>query len=105
MSNETARFPPPLQRGLFAIFIYSNICGYSHVGDTLVPLLNVISMPNSNVGQIVSVDVADPMYIPVSYNTISAIEIKLTSDTGELLPFEGDSAKSIITLHFRKKQL
>lgn len=101
--SQTARFPPQLNRGLFAIFIYSNICSYSHVGDSLVPLLNVISMPSANENQIISIDVNNPMYVPVLYNTVREIEIKLTSDTGEELPFDSDMAKSIITLHFRKR--
>jgi len=100
-----AKYAPHMRRGLFAIFIYSNVCGYSHVGDSVVPLLNVISMPQSQVGEIVSVDVNDPMYIPVSAKMISEIEIKLCSDTGEELPFEGDSVKTIISLHFRKVRI
>lgn len=105
--DETAKFAPQMQRGLFAIFIYSNICNYSLVGDSMVPLLHVISMPTSKEGEIVSIDVYDPMYIPISQNIINEIEIKLAADTGEALPFNeeyDDTIKSIITLHFRPRQ-
>lgn len=101
--DETATYAPKLNRGLFAIFIYSNICSYSSVGDSTVPLLQVLSMPTSKEGEIVSIDVIDPMYIPVAYNTLSEIYIKLTGDTGEELPFYGDDTKTILTLHFRRK--
>lgn len=107
-SSTIARFRPQLHRGLFAIFIYSNICKYSHVGDTRVPLLNVISMPKSEFGNTVSIDVSDPMYVPVAYTTVDDIEIKLASDTGEELAFDNendDASKSVITLHFRKRHI
>jgi len=93
-----ASHKPQLQRGRFAMFLYSNIVEYSLVGDVQVPLLGVFSFPRQKFGDIITIDVVQPMYRFVSTKQINEIEILCCSDSGEPIPF--NEAKTLVELHF-----
>ena len=95
-----APHPPQLDRGRFAMFLYSNIVEYSPVGDAQAPLLDVISLPRQKFGDIVSIEVAQPTYRPVVIKQLGEIEILCTSDTGEPMPFTESNSKTLVELHF-----
>lgn len=94
---------PQLNRGRFAFFIYSNIVGNQAVGDMQVPLLDVISISSrQNFGDIVSLDVCNPIYRDVIVKNVSEVEIKITSDSGELIAFDSADSKTLMVLQFIK---
>lgn len=95
-----AEYKYNLNRGLFAIFVYSNFVDYSHVAHTKVPLLDIVSIPPAlDPGEVVAIDNVNPVYTPVIAGNFQELEVKLCSDTGELIPFT--DGKTLITLHFR----
>ena len=98
-----ARYHSQLNRGRFAFFIYSNLVQPTLVGDTEVPLLDVISIDSrANYQDVVSMDVQNPIYRRVALRNIGDIEIKIASDSGEEIWFDNESnaAKTLIALHF-----
>lgn len=103
--TTTAQYTPQLNRGRFAFFLYSNIVENVRVGDTQVPLLDVISLPKTEFSEIISQDIANPLYRCVCMSNISEIEIRIATDTGELVTFnnEAGNAKTLIVLHFIKQ--
>jgi len=99
-----AEYMPQMNRGRFAFFIYSNLVQTLHVGETEVPLLDVISIPRKEFAEVVSLDVINPLYRPLSISNIHEIEIKLAMDNGEVVAFnnEAGNAKTLLLLHFVK---
>ena len=93
---------PQLNRGRFAFFIYSNLVNHIRVGDMDAPLMDVISIPKSEYGDIISLDVINPLYSPVALKHINEVEIMLATDSGELITFDNrpGNAKTLIVLHF-----
>ena len=99
-TSAQATHDPQLDRGRFAMFLYSNIVEYSLVGDAQAPLLDVISLPRQKFGDIVTVDVAQPTYRPVAIKQLREIEILCASDSGEAMPFAQSNSKTLVELHF-----
>lgn len=83
------------------MFIYSNIIEPINVGDVRVPLLKSIWIKKYDQGEIVQLEMKNPMYIPVSYSTINIIEVNIRDDSGKLIKFNKDT-KTHLSLHFRK---
>ena len=73
------------------------------VGNSSVPLLDVIRIPDSKYGEITSIDVYNPIYRRVAVNSIQDIEIQLASDSGEAISFDNSKGdvKTLVVLHFR----
>ena len=102
VSPFIASMKPQLNRGRFAFFIYTNIIESTHVGDLQVPLLDIISIaPKAHYGEVVSMDVVNPIYQPISMKQINEIEIQMVSDSGEQIIFDNSTgdAKTILVLH------
>ena len=90
---------PQINRGLTNMYIYTNICCPTYVGQSLVPLLkNVFIEQGADVRNYI---VRRPMYIPVSSSTFSHVEINIRNDAGQLVTFPR-GAITYLTLHFRK---
>ena len=86
------------------MYIYLSIIEPILVGDTYAPLLKTIWLEHEKYkpGDVVTVTPKIPMYIPVSSSSINNIEVNIRSDNGNIIDF-GYGAKSVLTLHFRKK--
>ena len=86
------------------MYIYMNNIEPILVGDTYAPLLKTIWLEHEKYkpGDVVTVTPKIPMYIPVSSSSINNIEVNIRSDNGNIIDF-GFGAKSVLTLHFRKK--
>ena len=98
-----AAHPPLLHRGIYSLYVYSNVCEYSLVGDTQVPLLRSVPLKSSTkFGDVESTVFMNPMYIPVNKTFIDNIEIDIRDDAGEEIPFE--EGRTVVVLHFRHKQ-
>ena len=96
----TGLFTADLNRGLHTFFIYSDIVAHQLVGDANVPLLRVIPVTGKN-GDVVVQSFDNIHYAGLSRSTFQEIEIVITDDTGERVPFE--KGRVIVKLHFRKE--
>ena len=85
-------FSPP------AIYMYSDVVEHNVVGDKMVQLLRTIPI-TGNHGEIVHYSFKNLIYQPVAKEYLSEVEIQLSSDTGELMPFQGGEV--IVVLHFK----
>lgn len=106
--DDTCRFDvsriatntPNLSRGIYHIFIYSDIIKRQIVGDCLCPLLRMVSV-SSKKNEAVTHEFR-PYYLPLSQLEFDTIEILLCDEFGDELQFE--KGQCIVTLHFRKQQ-
>lgn len=90
--------PLDLSCGMYNIFIYSDIVQSQIVGDSLVPLLRIVSI-SGEVGQSIN-QTFRPYYLPISKTDFNTIEIMLCNEFGEEIQFE--KGEAIVTLHFKK---
>ena len=74
------------------------------VGDTYTPLLKSVWLEHAKYGygDVVNITPKYPMYLPICSSSINNIEVNIRSDAGNIIDF-GFGAKSVLTLHFRKK--
>lgn len=87
-------------RGQRMLYVYSPIVSDQFVGDTRVPLLRVLPFERGDF-HTKSVRYDHVYYLPLSRSNIHDIEIYITDDTGNLVPF--DTGRVIVILHFRKR--
>ena len=85
-------FSPP------SIYMYSDVVEHNIVGDKLVQLLRTVPI-TGNHGEIVHNSFDNLIYRPVAKEYLSEIEVQLSADTGELMPFNGGEV--IVVLHFK----
>ena len=86
-----------IMMGFYSIFVYSNICQSSIVGDTEAPLLRVVKI-SGKPGDMVTTTYDRPMYINISQSDFDFVEVNLKDDSGYLINFT--LGKVYITLHF-----
>ena len=84
------------------IFFYTDIITPQRVGDVEVPLLKQVPVDNDSYPRPVNVTFPVISYYPVNKNPIETIEIVLRDGTGNKIPFT--SGRTIVTLHFRRKE-
>lgn len=89
-------------RGLYSLFIYCNIVQPRVVGDSLVPLLNIVPVEGGH-GENVYRRYSKVHYHRVQCRNFSEIEIDLRDDSGKPIYFE--RGKVFVTLHFRRSRL
>ena len=93
--------PVDVHMNFHTFYVYSDIVKFQHVGDATVPLLRTIAVkPNKRHENMVNTFVA-PHYIPLKIFNFETIDIILTTETGEVVPFE--RGKVIVKLHFRER--
>lgn len=81
--------------------VYTNIIEEQFFGDSLVPILRCVNLPNSqNENIIIYFD--NPLYVPVNKSIINTINIKIADLQGNLILFKDFFSFVIVTLHFRK---
>ena len=76
-----------IQRGLYSMYIYCNVCNKTIVGDTKVPLLQIVAIRGDH-GDYVCEHYEMPIFAPVQRNHISDIKIDITDDTERRIPFQ-----------------
>ena len=84
-----------------SMYIYSDICDYQLVGDSQAPLLGILPIDGQHKQQRYW-SFVPPYYIGVTRAFLSEIELRICTDTGDLLPFTSDSTV-VVRIHFRKK--
>jgi len=85
--------------GFYSLYIYCDVLGHMHVGDTRAPLLRAIAVRGKH-GEAVHEIFSKVTYIPLQKKVFDSIEINIMTDTGKPVPFVG--GKSLVTLHFRR---
>ncbi len=98
-----APYPPDIQGGLSALYIYSDCAVPQIVGDQVAPLLRVIPVNTTgfNYGQVCTQIFHTPHYIPVVSRSLTSIQISINTDQDEPVGF--NFGKSILKLHFVQK--
>lgn len=84
------------------IYLYSNIVDHVVVGDSYVPLLQVVPVPTGEYGSVQHVQFLVPLYMTLISSDISVIELKLCDDRGNIIEF--DFGDVIVKLHFKRVQ-
>ena len=92
-----------LDKNVKSIFVYTDLVQPRPVGDVVVPLLRTLP-PVKKELDTVHYLFEKPHYIPLSRFQFETVEILLTSDRGEPIPFD-QNAHTIVTLHFRRRRL
>ena len=88
-----------IQRGVYSMYVYCDLCMKNIVGDTKVPLLQIVPIRGDH-GDYVCERYETSIYAPMHRKNISDIKIDITDDTGRKIPFQ--SVKTIVTLHLIK---
>ena len=83
------------------VYVYSNIVSARPVGDAMVPLLRTVPVLDNTMTSVFHI-YDKPHYVPLSRFSFDTVEVLLTSEFGEPLPFKGGT--SVLTLHFRTKR-
>jgi hypothetical protein len=83
----------------YHMFVYCDIISPQIVGDTMVPLLRLLTITGSRDEAVTQT--FRPYYLPLSRLDFDCIAILLCNEFGEELQF--DKGQAILTLHFRKK--
>ena len=89
-----------LNRGIDAIYVYSDVIQSKLVGDSSVPLLSVVHL-RGVFGEMAFKEYYSPVYTPMAKYVFSTIEIYITDSTGRPVPFS--SGKVSVLLHFKQK--
>ena len=97
--DATGKFVSDVDKGFYSLYVYADILGPRAVGDSEVPLLRTVPVQGID-GEFITREYVNPLYLPVERNHIDTINLAISKDTGELVPFE--RGKSMVTLHFRK---
>ena len=86
--------------GLHHLFVYTNAAEYRIVGHSLLPLLRIVPVDDVKPGANKVVKFENVHYIPARRQLFEALEINITSTTGQPIPFE--RGQVLVTLHFRR---
>ena len=83
------------------VFVYCDIVAARPVGDAMVPLLRTVPIMDKSTISVFRI-YDKPHYIPLSRFSFDTVEILLTNDLGQTIPFI--SGISVVTLHFRTRK-
>lgn len=96
-----SEYPLSLSRALpDKLFIYCDLCEPHLVGNSLSPLLRVVSLDKTEFGCNLVKSFTLQHYYPVITNVFRTIEIDIRDQMGERIPFEYGTLTC--TLHFKK---
>ena len=91
-----------LMRGVYALYLYSDIIMPTFVGNTYSQIMRVVEIPSyAKHGQQVNIKYPTPFFYPVNQTEFETIEIHVKDDTNKDIGFH--FGRIIVTLHFRKK--
>jgi hypothetical protein len=82
-----------------SLYVYCDIVRHQMVGDSSVPLLRIVTVPETARDACV-VTFNNIQYVPAKGGTIQTIEVDIRDDTGKPIPF--NAGRVIAVLHLRK---
>ena len=92
-----------IERGIHAIYVYSDIVEENFIGDASARCLRVCTLPPKQFGETINLQFDQPHYIPVSSRSFHTIRITLKDQTNERIKFQfGDT---LVKLHFRQNDV
>jgi hypothetical protein len=80
------------------LYIYSDVCDYSYVGDATAQLLRVVTIKGDPF-QIVAEIFDSPHYVPVLHSHVQSIHVTIGNEVGDNAQFQ--TGKTLVKLHFR----
>jgi len=89
-----------IQAGVHSLYIYCDVLEMTPLGDSLVPLLRIVSIPEQRHGSIINKIYDQIRYTPLQKKHVDSIEIDIRDSFGEKIAFE--NGQVIVTLHFRR---
>ena len=92
----------PLLDDFSTIYLYTDVIKYQIVGDTQAPLMGTLPV-EGKYGEQDYWSFNTTYYMPVNKTSISSIEVRLCTETGELVAFEPGST-TVCKLHFRRQR-
>ena len=96
----TSDYEIDLSKGVYSMYMYTNMVSPQLVGDAYVPLLKIIGINKQRYGEVVSKEYNSPHYLPVETKEFDTVEVYITDDTGT--PFSFAWGKVIAKVHFRR---
>ena len=100
--STMAQYAPDLRGGIDSLFIYCDIVASQVVGDSMQPLLRILPV-SGKYGDVLHKIFVSPHYVDVLHKDFSSVSISIKTDRDLPVPFK--FGKSIVKLHFRRKQL
>lgn len=96
-------FPMDPQNSVFGMYVYSDVCENSVVGNVLAPLLRVVPLNSTEQqGKLICHTFSHYQYVPVAHKEIDTITISLRDDRGRRLAFY--YGKVLVVLHLRRQK-
>jgi hypothetical protein len=89
-----------IQRGIYSLYVYTDITEEQIVGNSFSHLLRVISVDDSKMAMNKQAFSNESYYVPLRVKQINSITIVIKNDLGNNIHFT--SGKTICQLHFRK---
>ena len=89
--------------GLHSLWVYSDCCGHRAVGGVRAPLLRTVKLKSSESGDVVHRVFTRPYYVAVSQSFMPSLEVFITDNTGQKVPFF--PGELVGTLHFRPRSV
>ena len=84
---QRSRTECDIQRGVYSMYAYSDVCKENVVGDTKVPLLQTVTIRGDHEGKVCERNETSIIHSPVQRNHISDIKIDITDDMERRIPF------------------
>lgn len=101
-SNSTAQYPPDMRGGIDSLYVYCDLVSPQIVGDSMQPLLRILPV-GGHYGDVVHRVFVAPHYMDVLQKDFSSVTITIKTDRDLPVPFK--FGKSVMKLHFRRKQI
>lgn len=99
--TTTGSYVSDINVGMQSLFIYLNIVEPQVVGDILAPLLRTVPA-QGKMNEVITLNYENPQYVPVTTKDFETLEVLITSDTGEKIPFE--RGRVVLTLNLRPRR-
>jgi hypothetical protein len=88
---------------LHSMYVYSDVIERQPVGDADAPLLGIVPVGDAAPGHRVHYPFNPLSYLPVSQSYIKNIQIQLSTEAGDPVPFASASDNVVCCLRFRRK--
>jgi hypothetical protein len=85
------------------MFIYCDIVTDQYVGDVMAPLLDLVPVKHSGMGERVQYSLVPPSYLEVARKFIDVVHVEIRDDKGIPVPFDDSKGAVVVRLHFRRK--
>ena len=98
------KFNVNLHNNFRSLYVYSDIASFTFIGDTVAPLLRIVSFSHNSKTGYVCKEFKTLHYVSVSKSVVHVDQVHITikTENGSVVPFV--TGKTILKLHFRRKK-